>query len=660
MSGLRERILERFTPRLTPITIAEDPDELLRDEAVLAALRRRGFEMLFVRDPMEFRFAYESGFRAAWDAGEALELVVVTSGDADSAPFDLRDGCETVSLQLGDLFPRMSAAVVAELEPRDREALFAVQAEAGVRTLGDDETRDFVLSRVFDLATEAVDTPPDLLRLLLRKHYAGRRLPPSLDRHLIRRLRHRERFGGWPLAQIVPDREAFLAFLQERWPLFVDRVAPTSADPKARCDLVIPGPTDLPFDHPDAGPYTGNLFLEGFLKPVEHRDAAALQQAWIRVGIVFDEQKAARDRIAGLARIAREALPVPDADHVAWRRFARTWAELLAAMYGLEELSPGELRQEFTRLEQDTDAAFDAWLEDRYGGLSSLPPDPPVMLHHVPRVLARHVTDTDRRAALLVVDGLALHQWAIVRQELARQRPEYRVREDAVFAWIPTLTSFSRQAAFAGHPPFHFRNSIQTTALEPRLWGRFWRSEGLGEGQIGYARRLGDGPLDEVERRLDSGTCRALGLVVDKVDRIMHGAELGQRGMHIQVAQWAREAFLTRLLDLLLDHGFAVWLTSDHGNIEATGCGQPAEGAVADLRGERVRTYGDEVLRTRIAKQFPAARKWPPIGLPGNCLPLLAPERRAFVAEGRTIVAHGGTSLEEVIVPLIRIERPKR
>ncbi|NQT01458.1 MAG: hypothetical protein HQ580_05520 [Planctomycetes bacterium] len=49
--------------------------------------------------------------------------------------------------------------------------------------------------------------------------------------------------------------------------------------------------------------------------------------------------------------------------------------------------------------------------------------------------------------------------------------------------------------------------------------------------------------------------------------------------------------------------GFRVFLTSDHGNIEARGCGRPAEGAVADLRGERVRVYPDPVLRGKIKER---------------------------------------------------------
>lgn len=37
---------------------------------------------------------------------------------------------------------------------------------------------------------------------------------------------------------------------------------------------------------------------------------------------------------------------------------------------------------------------------------------------------------------------------------------------------------------------------------------------------------------------------RVVGLVIDQVDRILHGMELGTLGMHNQVRQWTREGYL--------------------------------------------------------------------------------------------------------------------
>jgi hypothetical protein len=265
--------------------------------------------------------------------------------------------------------------------------------------------------------------------------------------------------------------------------------------------------------------------------------------------------------------------------------------------------------------------------------------------------------DRTAKIALIVVDGLAMDQWLVVRDALASKQPGLRFREQAVFAWIPSLTSVSRQATFAGKAPIFFPNSIQTTDREPALWAQFWADQGFAPNEVVYIKGLGDGNLETVSEALSHPRARVAGLVVDKVDKIMHGMEMGTAGMHNQVCQWAKQPYLNTLLDLLLDRGFRVYLTSDHGNLEAEGCGRPSEGAVADLRGERVRIYPDAALRGKVKERFPAALEWGTVGLPEDYLALLAPARQAFVQEKQRTVSHGGISVEELIVPLIQIDR---
>ena len=301
------------------------------------------------------------------------------------------------------------------------------------------------------------------------------------------------------------------------------------------------------------------------------------------------------------------------------------------------------------------DKTFACWLAHRYAGLANLPPDPPAMLHQIPRFLARQVGAGLDRVALVVMDGLALDQWVVMRRELARQRPRWRFRESAAFAWAPTITSVSRQAIFAGNPPLFFPGSIHDTHKEKALWRRFWADQDVPD--AAYLKGLGDAPFNEAAELLEQPRVRVVGLVVDKVDHIMHGMRLGAAGMHNQVRQWTAQGHFAALLGLLFERGFRVYLTADHGNIEATGCGRPEEGAVADIRGERVRVYADEGLRRNVAVRFPDALEWPADGLPEAYLPLLAPGRSAFVRQGERVVAHGGVCLEELIVPFVQVER---
>lgn len=644
-----DRILCEFPPSVHRLTLVDDADCLLSEEGIQARIRERGFDIVHFDDPVAFRYAHESLYRAKWDDAPQTCLVVVFGEHAaDAIPFDLLQAGHRISLGLRDLFPELVHAVIAEMDRADLDALHAAVERHSPSVLGEDATKDFALRHVYGIAPEAIAEPHDLLRVLLRLHYAQRRVPPAIGDRLIALLRRSGRFEGWPLHSIVHERAAFFGFLQERWPVFADHAAGL---PSEGGISPVPAPALLPFDHPDVRIYIDNLFVEGHLQPISHRHAARLAKTWLRFGVRSATASVRRDRVGRLVERAESALPCRDARHGTWLGFARIWGELLAAV---RSVSINESR--IDDLRKRIDSAFSEWLDARYAGLASLPPVPPAMLHHVPRALARELRDgKSGKVALLVLDGLSLDQWVVVREELARQRPACEMRQDAVFAWIPTVTSVSRQAAFAGLPPMYFPNSIHATSAEPALWRRFWEGEEIPRSQVAYRKGLGDGDPEDVEEIIAGQGIRVAGLVVDTVDKIMHGMALGARGMCNQVRQWAAEGYLARLLDLLAAQGFLVYLTADHGNIEARGCGSPAEGAVADMRGERVRVYPDEALRRRCREQFPDAVEWPPIGLPADYLPLLAPGRSAFARESKRIVGHGGACIEEVIVPLIRI-----
>jgi len=287
-----------------------------------------------------------------------------------------------------------------------------------------------------------------------------------------------------------------------------------------------------------------------------------------------------------------------------------------------------------------------------------MPPTPPVMVHHIPRYLDHFLKDDSHahaKIALLLADGLSLDQWVVIRQALSAQWPNLRLREESVFAWAPTLTPVSRQATFSGRVPNYFPSSIHGTDREEGMWMQFWMDQDLTQVEVRYAKGLGDGSMQGVEEILSHPKVRVVGLVIDKVDKIMHGMQLGTRGMHNQVRQWAEEGWLKNLLELLLGYEFNVFLTSDHGNIEAEGAGRPSEGVVADRRGQRARVYTDDVLRKQTKAKFADAIEWPSIGLPSDYLPLLAPGRKAFIQAGKRIVGHGGVCLEELVVPFIHI-----
>ncbi len=666
MASWRDAILREFTPQLSRLTLVADPDGLLLEEGMLKGIEERGFELIPYEDPIAFRYAYESRYRARWDRGEMTHLVVVlraATEDLRALPYDLLQAGRQLSFSLGDLFPNLSLRIVGALDRSDLDALYEAQSrERLTGRLGDNRTSSFVLRHVFDVDPDTIRDDVSLLRFLLERHHKRLRIPEVLEDHLVSKLTEGGRFREWPLDLLIRNREAFFAFLQERWPVFLDRLAGAEQamrDVTASRKLVLPGPRDLPFEHNDVRVYVDSLFFEGLLEPVAHGDASALARSWAVAGVRVDAREDQHRRWRGLLEAVEQDIPEPEARHRAWQEFALKWARLVAFRYSSQVEHTQEELARFARVRDRVDEAFLEWARERFHTLHNQPPLPPVMVHHVPSWLAGHMERSRQdKVALVVVDGLALHQWGVVKGVLQRQDASLRLEEDAIFAWIPTLTNVSRQACFDGRPPRYFANSISRTDNDGRVWQRFWEDEGLAGDAVGYERGISEEhDLKRVERYLDHPRIRALGLVVDKVDKIMHGMQLGSAGMHSQVRQWAEQGMLVSLLNLLLKREFAVFLTADHGNIEAAGGGQPKEGATADVRGERARVFSDDGLRAHVHEQFPEAIVWEPAGLPEEDLPLLAPDRKAFVREGTTVVGHGGITVEEVIVPLVKIER---
>lgn len=663
MTNWRDAILAHFVPHVSRLTIVADPDALLTEERLAVELRQKGFDLIEFTDSVEFRYAYESQYRSVWDRGERTDLVVVLrlpDSSVDSLPYDLLRAGRRLAFDLGSLFPHLSYPVLQSLDRGLLDEVFDAQTRAVPERMGDNATKDFILRHVFGIAAELIASDTDLLRALLRLHYRSMRLPPVLSDRLVRVLKPQGAFRDWPLETIVPDDATFYAFLQERWPGFLRGHDNTGLKEEgSEYGLTYSGPDHLPFGHQDIRVYIDNLFVEGKLKPVLLPAGALQPQSWMLSGIIKDVDSSAT-RTDRLFELIDAEQPSEGSRYTDWLAFAQKWAELSALVHSANRRdAKGRLLRKGSQINE----AFARWLDGHYASLVNVPPSTPAMVHHVARHIARELEKSKRaRAALVVVDGLALDQWITVRRVLEERDQSLLIHQSAVFAWIPTLTSISRQAIFAGRPPLYFPTSIYSTNAEGNLWRKLWEDAGFSKTEIAYQRALGDMPSSgDVSETLDaaliSPRTRVAGLVVDTVDRIMHGMQLGSAGMHNQIAQWCENGFLGFLIGALLDKGFDVWLTADHGNIECRGMGRPGEGVIAEIRGERVRIYPTPELRDQTAAAFSFARKWNPIGLPAETFPLVAQGEGAFGTPGQTLVGHGGVAIEEVVVPLIRFER---
>lgn len=375
------------------------------------------------------------------------------------------------------------------------------------------------------------------------------------------------------------------------------------------------------------------LLGAGLLQPAPMR-ATGLPD-WARVGVVDPDPEQLIDELLAVQP------PLPT-DLAGWTETASWWGQVRAAI-AASPTPPCNAETAWLTWER-LDDRFRPWLRSTYGS-SLLSTAPFAALHQVASRLARRVEE-GAKVLLVVIDGLGFAQWHPLR------RAAGLTVHDATgsLAMIPTLTSVSRQAIFAGELPRDFAQHIRNTNAEERLWRRFWTEQGVADRDISYTKTLGH----DVDLTPEPHG-RVAAVVVNAVDEIMHGADvLGDRQVAVGVDLWARTGFLRSLVGAATRAGYETWITSDHGNLPTLPSPAPREGQRVEKAGIRVRIYPNATLRKQAAAH---GDSWDPPGLPiesADYYPLFAPGRHGYhTGAGR--VGHGGLSVDEVIVPVARV-----
>lgn len=356
-------------------------------------------------------------------------------------------------------------------------------------------------------------------------------------------------------------------------------------------------------------------------------------------------------RVDALPEVLRLLDHLPDSGVAfeSWIETANAWARcrwVLAAQPPTPETS--QIASEVWKRWDTLNEAWQGWLRDNYAPLLTRNVLKPSSVHRVAPFLAAHVVEAGSKLLLIVLDGLGVPQWQQIVQHLAVTPLEDR----RVLACLPTMTTVSRQAIFAGGLPTSFPASLDRTDTEPAHWQAFWQGEGLSANQIFYRRT---GGADATAWQDPPSSAVVSGIAVNAIDDLMHGVSVnGDHQFHSAVTTWLAGGFLERTLEWANRVSAQVWVTADHGNLPCVGLGEsvPDEGVRVLGRGLRARMYATELQRTN--SSLPGLR-WTPPSFPSSAgAPLFAPGRTYFRKTGG-VITHGGLSLDEVFVPLARL-----
>ncbi|MFZ1562393.1 MAG: PglZ domain-containing protein, partial [Saprospiraceae bacterium] len=189
---------------------------------------------------------------------------------------------------------------------------------------------------------------------------------------------------------------------------------------------------------------------------------------------------------------------------------------------------------------------------------------------------------------------------------------------------------------------------FEDNSKESKLFQTYWLKNGVPAWQVDF-KKFGVNESLSVDSISNDTT--VLGLVCNDLDDIMHGSILGNSQIKTSTEQWIEKSKIVQSISELKAKGFQIYITADHGNIEAIGLKNLTlkEKVGALSRGKRHLHFTNETLLGNFLEQNPNLL----LGKKG--LSVYLKQQEAFTTENSQVITHGGSHLWEVIVPFISI-----
>lgn len=605
-------------------------DELgvLKQPEMMQTCKEHNMIVIDYEDVVAFRLFYETNYRHVDKTYRPTSIINIMGDQFNTLPYDVLAAGVRIDLSSNRFFSNLDPAIIKHYPSELLPKLFELHQQL-FQKLNRKATFDYLLENVFELSLQSIVNSVSLLKVAVDYYKKfDFNLPAVFYKRLNEMMVNNNFFDQEDVIKIFKCRGNFERFINKEWQLFVDSYHIENNEQIAE----------------EAEKYGKQYFIDPYLqanvmnmiKPIEVENLADYEE-WMHKGL-----------------IVKERAPLFYDDYSSFTR--EDWLQL-ACRIGEEQaklLDEGIVPQHFTEHVSKANTAFQQWMETSYYSIRTLPAVPlPKMVHQIPHYLSRKA---DQKIALVVLDGMSFTQWHTIKKYLLDAR--FTLEEHAVFTWVPSVTSVARQSIFSGKEPRHFADTIDKTHKEKMYWQQFWEKEGFTKNYVAYEKSLGLEPYSSFNFIFQKmPNIRIYGAVIDVIDQIMHGAMQGLKTLQSEINNWLDSNYLVQFLSDLSVAGFEVYITSDHGNVEAIGRGRIPQGVTVDTKGERFRTYQSEYIRNQTALEHSDTVVWNDSALPDDYFVLLANDKRAFTQKNDKIVTHGGMHIEEVIVPFVKVTR---
>lgn len=622
--------------------LVSDAYGILNDETLQTVFQDQQIIVLNYDDPMVFRNGYEKTYKHLVKEKKISVIVRVKDNQFIRVPYDILKRAVKLSLTIDSIFPNIHGEVMKKIPKDFYSAIDSVHSHCLFASVND--TLDYLLFELFSINIRSSNDVKSIVKGAL-SYFEKYELPlPNIFIQRLYSIAANDNLLNIKLInEFFTSEENLLNFLNEQWIITIKRNERLYYKLSVAENQLYYG--ESLFDDYDIQKSLPYLFSSGKMQIIEVENLKPFEK-WMLPGIKEDDQIKVIKIKSQLKKLEQD-----------FSRFQmKEWLSFSLELANIqnEPQLTSFYKEEWKELLDKLNEHFENWMLEKYQQLHSLPPVPsPKMVHQIPHYLSRF---SDKKIALLVLDGMNMAQWMLIKEFLYEQ--SLKVDEKSTFSWVPSSTSVSRQSIFSGLRPYEFSNSIHTTNREKQQWIAFWGKQGIPEKYIAYEKSLGLKQYNKMDLAcFKKPSIKVYGAVIDVIDQFMHGATQGNETVNSELETWLQTSYLFNLISDLLDSQFEVYITSDHGNKECRGIGRLNEGVTVETKGERTRTYTSINLRNNTAQKYSETIPWTDVGLPKNYHVLLAKDDGAFVPKDSRIVTHGGISIEEVIVPFVKVSR---
>lgn len=591
--------------------IIADQDNLFEYDELQQAFESEGYTLITCKTGLEVRLVFELQVREA-----SIKYLIIAPSNYIPLP-DIEMLVHFQVIGLPKLFPNLDAKAIKGLS---FNALCLLSNIKPYEELSHDKSLKFLLENLYNVDFDTLTSSKAkerilnaLITVLLEKNGINNPLTKFLSTITT---------PYFPaLVSKGLTKVNLVNYIQEQWQTYVDKAN-----------------SELDFNESLLNKSLGYLFAFEYIKPVQ----VSLEKynsfsKPLKIGIFVDEKGHNDNELEGLIEYLNQQFEIIEDIADQWFKIIQILANAKVKCLLSEN---NVLKDNFIKVENAFNIRFQRFVDNTYGSLFSLSGvRKPVVVN---RILEHINSKPAKKNALLVIDGMNYWQWNILSKALAYADIDFT--SNASLAYIPTITAWSRQAIFKGDKP----DLTADNSKEAKLFETYWLNHGLSGFQIVYKKFSINEPLNLVDI---SSETNMLGMVCNDLDDIMHGSILGNGQLMTSTEQWIAKSKIVDIISGLKAKGFQVYITSDHGNIEATGIKnltiKDKIGALS--RGKRHLHFSNETL----LNNFMELNTNIEVGKKG--LSLYLKEKEAFTNESSQVITHGGSHIWEVIVPFITI-----